>query len=587
MISRRLILIENLGSTGPGCVEPPLVGILTLEAGFFPVVAEALAVLRGLLLDQNSGLLPCSVNFVARKANMAAYCLAKFGVSSLRDSVLLEEVPPCVIPFVSGDRLSHLAVKILEGETHSCWLGRIMEQPHPGFRGAEAVLNLQPGSSISVAYHPLFGPHDDLILLELDEKLLPYILHQRVTLRGQPDEDAVLCTPSKTYGIKFVGNSNSVFLIPPSDHSILSEASEDHNGKGHLQQASASVIKVAPGSMELVEVAPRLDKLRLLLSENPYRSGEALQFENVDGMEKCITGLYTWDDLVDKVQASDEELRTGLMAFSAVEIDGYWRIVDEEYMGKLLMALFPSSVLNDWTLNSLNEDEVVRVLVQDGFPQKLAHHCLSVYGSKVGEGVNGSCLWSLDERRVCVHFAREILRGGKRKMESLMEEWRRKNPEGMQASFDMLEGEVLTEKLGVDLWVRAFSVSALPLTPAERFSVLFKERAKWEWKDLQPYIRDLKVPGLSLEGLLLNHLEPRENWPSKQVIEYRTMGIEGVNLLGANARQHLNGVVLTFMIGSALAWILVKVTGTPQHLQVLVIGCSSAGLGGKEIPLSP
>ncbi|KAK3195282.1 hypothetical protein Dsin_026592 [Dipteronia sinensis] len=380
-----------------------------------------------------------------------------------------------------------------------------MEQPHSGRRGAEAVLNLQPGSSISVAHHPLFGPHDDLILLELDEKLLPHILHQRVTLRGQPDEDAVLCTPSKTYGIKFVGNSNSVFLIPPSDHSILCEASEDHNGKGHIQQASASVIKVAPGSMELVEVAPRLDKLRLLLSENPYRSGEALQFEDVDGMEKCITGLYTWDDLVDKVQASDEELRTGLMAFSAVEINGYWRIVDEEYMGKLLMALFPSSVLNDWSLNALNEDEVVGALVQDGFPQKLAHHCLSVYGSKVGEGVNGSCLWSLDERRVCVHFAREILRRGKRKMESLMEEWRRKIPEGMQASFDMLEGEVLTEKLGVDLWVRAFSVSALPLTPAERFSVLFKERAKWEWKDLQPYIRDLKVPGLSLEGLLLKY----------------------------------------------------------------------------------
>ncbi|KAK4835084.1 hypothetical protein QYF36_004994 [Acer negundo] len=33
--------------------------------------------------------------------------------------------------------------------------GGIMEQPHPGCRGAEAVLNLQPGSSISVAYHPL------------------------------------------------------------------------------------------------------------------------------------------------------------------------------------------------------------------------------------------------------------------------------------------------------------------------------------------------------------------------------------------------------------------------------------------------
>lgn len=45
--------------------------------------------------------------------------------------------------------------------------------------GAEAVLELKPNSSLSIAYHPRFGPHDDLMLLELDEKLLPDFLHQR------------------------------------------------------------------------------------------------------------------------------------------------------------------------------------------------------------------------------------------------------------------------------------------------------------------------------------------------------------------------------------------------------------------------
>lgn len=45
--------------------------------------------------------------------------------------------------------------------------------------GAEAVLSLQPSSSISLTYHSLFGPHEDLMLLELDDKLLPEILQQR------------------------------------------------------------------------------------------------------------------------------------------------------------------------------------------------------------------------------------------------------------------------------------------------------------------------------------------------------------------------------------------------------------------------
>lgn len=54
-----------------------------------------------------------------------------------------------------------------------------MDQQSSCTGGAEAVLNLQPNSSISIAYHPHFGSHDDLILLEIDNKMLPDVLHQR------------------------------------------------------------------------------------------------------------------------------------------------------------------------------------------------------------------------------------------------------------------------------------------------------------------------------------------------------------------------------------------------------------------------
>ncbi|XP_057981354.1 uncharacterized protein LOC131166790 isoform X2 [Malania oleifera] len=355
--------------------------------------------------------------------------------------------------------------------------------------GAEAILNIKPNSSISIAYHPLFGSHDDLMLLELDEKLLPDVLQQRVTLRGQPDEDAVLCTQSKTYAIKFVGNSNSVFLLPPSDHLAICENPPEHDEKDHDQQVVASVLKVAPGNMELVEVAPRLDRLKSLLSENPYRSEDVFEMEELELTDKNKNGLYKWDDLTERIQASDDELRSGLQTLSAVEIDGYWRIVDEKYMDSILSMFLHNSVLNDWSFDALNEDEVVAVLESDGFPHKLALHCLEVYGSKVGSSVGRSCVWRLDEKCVCVHFARVILREGKKRMENFMEEWIRKIPEGMQASFDMLEGEVLTERLGVEIWVHAFSVSSLPSNPRERFSALFQERPKWEWRDLQPYVR--------------------------------------------------------------------------------------------------
>ncbi|KAL8500562.1 hypothetical protein ACS0TY_020225 [Phlomoides rotata] len=376
--------------------------------------------------------------------------------------------------------------------------------------GAEAVLGLQPHTSISVTYHSLFGPHNDLMLLELDDKLLPEILHQRVTLRGKPDEDAVLCTASKTYAIKFVGTSNSVFLIPPSD-----KVPELCNDKDDDRMVVAPVLKVAPGCMELVESAPKLDGLKLLISQNPYSFSEVSEMNTSEEREKTEMGLYRWEDLINRIQASDEELKSGLQSLAALEIDGYWRILDDNYTFTILNMLLHNVILNDWSISALNEDEVVGVLETDGFPRNIAKHCLQVYCSKVDEGADVSSKWKLDERCVCVCLAREILREGKMKLEIFMEKWIRKFPDGMIASFDMLEGEVLTEKLGIETWVYSFSVSSLPCAPSERFTRLFRERPKWEWKDLQPYVRDLKVPGLSSEAILLKYT--RRAQPNSEV----------------------------------------------------------------------
>jgi len=308
-----------------------------------------------------------------------------------------------------------------------------------------------------------------------------------VVLRGQPDEDAVLCTQSKTYAMKFVGNSNSVLLVPPANHSEFCENPQKNDSNMEEEKVVAPVIKVVSGNMEIVEAAPRLDKLKSFLSEKTY-SFEEYDVGNLEDNQESTIGLYNWNDLVNNIQASDEELRSGLQALSAVEINGYWRLVDGSYMDMILGMLLKNSVLNDWSLNALNEDEVVSTLESDGFLGVLARHCLHTYGTKVNEGMPG-CAWKLDEKRVCIHFAKEILKGGKKKLESFMDEWRQKVPDGMHPTLDHVEGEVLTERVGVETWIRAFSVASLPSTPAERFSILFRERTKWEWKDLQPYVR--------------------------------------------------------------------------------------------------
>jgi hypothetical protein len=40
------------------------------------------------------------------------------------------------------------------------------------------------------------------------------VLH-RVVLKGQPDEELVMCTCNKTYALKHVETSNALLLVPP------------------------------------------------------------------------------------------------------------------------------------------------------------------------------------------------------------------------------------------------------------------------------------------------------------------------------------------------------------------------------------
>jgi len=200
-----------------------------------------------------------------------------------------------------------------------------------------------------------------------------------------------------------------------------------------------------------------------------------------------MKGLYTWQDLCKLIQASDGELLDGLNTLSAVEIDGFWRTVDANSVNTILDMILHNSVLHDWPLNAMLENDVLSIMESDGFTHKIVTHCLNRFGTKVEQEARS--FWSLDEKRVCLQFAQRALGAGKMKLANFMDKWERSIPSGMRADLQMLEGEVLCEKLGAETWVHAFSVADLPLTPADRFAALFREQPKWEWKDLQPYIR--------------------------------------------------------------------------------------------------
>ncbi|KAF7809540.1 protein PIN-LIKES 3-like [Senna tora] len=99
------------------------------------------------------------------------------------------------------------------------------------------------------------------------------------------------------------------------------------------------------------------------------------------------------------------------------------------------------------------------------------------------------------------------------------------------------------------------------------------------------------------------------------------LALDGTNILGETARKHVNhmvfyvfnpslvssnlaktitwesflqlwfmpvNILFTFLIGSALGWILIKITRPPKHLEGLILGCCAAGnLGNLPIIIIP
>ncbi|KAJ1434095.1 Membrane transport protein [Sesbania bispinosa] len=82
------------------------------------------------------------------------------------------------------------------------------------------------------------------------------------------------------------------------------------------------------------------------------------------------------------------------------------------------------------------------------------------------------------------------------------------------------------------------------------------------------------------------------------------LAMDNINVLGADARNKVNQLVFmslihhwwfmpvnilgTFILGSALAWILIKITRPPKHLEGLILGCCSAGnLGNLPMIIVP
>ncbi|XP_041942464.1 sister chromatid cohesion protein DCC1 [Alosa sapidissima] len=322
----------------------------------------------------------------------------------------------------------------------------------------------------------------DYCLMELDETLCKHIeAGKSLVIRGDKDEHAIICSEDKTYDLKMADTSNLLLFVPGcKTPDQMKEVSAD------AQLVNAEVWGFSNCYWELKQQRPRLKKLKKLLMEYPYEGPSLPAEEEPEVPEQ----MYSTADLLERIQASKEELLAQLKNINACEIDGFWRILDFDYEMKLVGHITQLVDSESWSFTEVPLSDCLQEL--GGLePKEMIEHCLNCYGRQYTTE-DGKVAFSLDEDKICRATAQLLLQNAvKFHLSEFQEVWQQSVPEGMSTKLDQLRGLALVDRSTRPETISLLRVEDLPEETLERFSCLFSMREKWTENDIAPYIQDL------------------------------------------------------------------------------------------------
>lgn len=128
----------------------------------------------------------------------------------------------------------------------------------------------------------------------------------RLTMKGTPSDDAVICTPTQTFSLRTITVSNSMLFLRPD------EVTNDL----YIQDTVHEVLELQPS-------VPRLGRVEKLLRGTQWdgmRGTKRPRQEEEGG--RARGKRYTRAQMQSVVQASDAELDAGFRERNVIEVDG-------------------------------------------------------------------------------------------------------------------------------------------------------------------------------------------------------------------------------------------------------------------------
>ena len=266
-----------------------------------------------------------------------------------------------------------------------------------------ASLRLPAGASAKLLLSDAFSSNS-VQLLQLDEPLLQEALRTGLVLKGASDEEAVLCTATRTFAVKQVETSNTLLLIPPlargladlsyfpdlsyllaspqgdeyATHDALAPMAADDGGAASSEQHEVTHAPIvaacaAASHLELVEVAPPAFAVRAALATCPYDDAAS------DAGEASASFGRTWPDLASSFRCSDAQLLSLLASLGALHLRGRHALVSPPLSRRILEFALLTAAAEGWPLSSVPHRALLDALTADGFERVVAAHALAPF----------------------------------------------------------------------------------------------------------------------------------------------------------------------------------------------------------------
>ncbi|KAK6491551.1 sister chromatid cohesion protein DCC1-like [Huso huso] len=334
----------------------------------------------------------------------------------------------------------------------------------------------------------------DYCLMELDETLCKHIeAGKSLVIRGDKDEHAVLCSEDKTYDLKIADTSNLLLFIP--DCKTPDHFPEDLPCQNLIL---SQISGFSSCYWELRRCRPKVKKLKKLLMDNTYEGPDSENERN------STEQMYSTDDLLERIQASKQELLNQLQVIHACKIEGYWRILEFDYEMKIMGHITQLVDSESWSFSKVPLSVCLEELGPLE-PKEMIEHCLNCYGKRYTEEA-GDIYFALNEDKVCRATAQMLLQNAvKFNLSEFQEVWQQSVPEGMTTRLDQLKGLALVDRSSRPETIFLLKVEDLPEDTQERFNCLFGMREKWTEEAVAPYIRDLCGEKQTIGALLTKY----------------------------------------------------------------------------------